>query len=635
MRFLITLLLAVLAAVLVTAAVTEMTGSDEEKSWLGSRKRPTGSAIASFAQSEVDMIQLSRPSGEEITLRRADIGWQIEGTEGETNDRADALRLSKLVNFTLNSKVLDSFPRNDVEPTDLGLGPQRIEVELSDSQGKRLAKYLIGRKTPIVDIKVEKESRKVTKTPSVYIRHNHQPLKNTVYICSDPTGNIHELFAESFDSLRDPRPFFFLPNALTSIRIKNEQSEILLNRPNLSQPWTIAKPLKLKTDSDAVKSLVQQLFKLKANTLSRTNTTIPVDTASTEIALASFGSTEETILSINTPAENDTTAQATVSDRDSVFTLPLKSSSSSPGLSSLPLSLNELRFKKLTALSPPALQTIKLTGPESDEILITRQTPRQVWHIFEKGSLRPVNDFTLFGLFSALVKDDVAGFTKDAAVDLAPYGLDIPILSITIMSFDGKGLLIKIGRSADGKIHAIRDGQPYVYELSEESFNKIATVRAKWKDLRPWNFNRVDTKGLLIRRKNFKDVSLTYDFISEKWDAFEDKDEATSRLIIPRANKLLETLENLKVTNWIPGNDPTATEALRTPVFQLKILSVIRGTQNKTERTLTIARASNSVRNSFFFCHLSGEPSLFVLDQKTIKKLIDPLLEAKTLPPAQ
>lgn len=65
---------------------------------------------------------------------------------------------------------------------------------------------------------------------------------------------------------------------------------------------------------------------------------------------------------------------------------------------------------------------------------------------------------------------------------------------------------------------------------------------------------------------------LKFDRLDDSWTASKDGKDETLNINPNRANRYLDELEKMEVSTWLPYTDATAHEALKNPVFRLKLI---------------------------------------------------------------
>jgi hypothetical protein len=543
------------------------------------------------------------------------------------NDRADPRFAKAIIDFTRGAKVEDAIPMAKIDGDLIGLRAGTIMVRLEDASARPAAKYIIGRRTAWSA--EDPESGELI--PTVFIRPMDRRRKDHVYACS---GDIHPLVRDGFRFLRDHRPFYFHPDGLDRVRVRNSDGEFTLARDSPASPWRIIKPLQLRTDVKAVSKLLGGLYELTATRVTeREDLVLPDPAEGTElgeIAISSFGSDTETVLTLYPTADN-TTSLATVTGRDGVFELPIKPKADADlvTLALLPLSVNALRDQTLTQLAVGNLASITISNPEEEPIVLQRN-PGAAWMIKRDGRMRPLNEKQLFSMLKAITETKVADFATDAATDFSPYGLDAPALRLRFTSTGGDALVLAFGRGPDGMLYARRDGSNSVVRVEDSILSDIGIRAHHWRSPALWSLTRGDVIAIVRKTSNQPDLILSYNDSLEKWSAQRDGKDVSVDLNPNRADYLLNQIASLQVSGWLSAGSSEAALALAKPplVIELQVRRINDfGEQIAIDRhTLSIAPVSDSPQNQFYYAHLSSEPNLFMLDQPTVLDLLTDVL---------
>lgn len=542
-------------------------------------------------------------------------------------DRADPRFAKAIIDFTRTAKVEDAIPMDEIDGDLIGLRAGTIMVRLEDASDRPAAKYIIGRRTAWTI--QDPETNQLI--PTVFVRPMDRRRKDHVYAC---TGDIHPLVRDGFRFLRDHRPFYFHPDGLDRVHVRNSEGEFTLARDSPSAPWRIIKPLELRTDVKAVGRLLGGLYELTAvRVADRRDLVLPEAAEGAELAeisISSFGSEAETTLRLYPPGTRGNTQLATVSGRDAVFELPTKGDAELTTLAALPLTVNSLRDQTLTHLAIANLDSITI-DPLDGEPIQLRRPAGAPWQVLRDNRFQPLNEKQLYTLLKAVTETKVAAFVSDAATDFSPYGLDAPFLTLRFASSGaGSTLTLAFGHGKDGQLYARRADSNTVVRLDEEFLASVGTRPYHWRSTNLWSIARPDVLAIVRRAPNQPELVLRYQFASEQWLAQQNGQDATVHLNPNRADFLLTKLASLQVSRWIPANSPDATRALANPTLTLQ-LQVKRvndlGEQSAIDHfSLTIAPVTNSPQNQFFFAHLNSEADLFLLDHATVSDLLTDVL---------
>lgn len=598
---------------------------------LGAPPVPIGQRIyTDFATEEVRFIRVSQPG----LVHNFELGREGWKCVSPYQDRADPQAAAAIIRFTLTLRVEDSARTEEIDRSQAGLEASGVNIRLQGADHRTLAKYKLGRQTPWLATVADLDQS----VPTVFIEPRDADDRPYIYAC---TGDISAWFRDGFKYLRDFHPFAINPNRLQEIRIRAEQVELKLARATPDDPWRLVKPLELRTNPIAMKSLLDGLMNLRAAKLTdREAVTMSNSGAAaqaTQIAITPFGADHETMLEIFPPEiEGSPLARATVSDRpNTVFTLPLKPDANIVSLADLPLTVNDLRDPALANLDVAKLRSILIQPATSPQILVSR-TPPQPWMVTIGGQSKIANEERLFALLKVIKEGRATGFETDAATDFTPWGLDKPFLQ---MHFTGEAagqeitLALAFGTDGNGNYFVNRVGTPTVMKVDPLLVASLPVKTYEWRNDRLWTLDR--TQLTSIRRKLNAEPPLTllYNFSTEDWKATSETKDLTARIAPARANYLLGVLENLKVTRWLSPDDEAAETSLRTPSL---IILVTENTLDEDgeetgthSSTVFVAPAGAGQKIGFYYGRLGDDPQPFLLDRDTYQKLATDVLEAE------
>lgn len=594
---------------------------------LGAPPVPVGERVyQSFSPADVKFIRVSQ-NGTTASFELGPNGWQASIPWA---DRMDPRAAVSIINFTLAMRVEDVAPIDKVDPQKAGLKESGINIRLEGAGHQPLAKYKLGRQTPwlatVKDI--------VDPVPTVFVQPRDENRKSHVYAC---TGDIIPLFKDNLRFLRDHRPFYFNPATLQQIRIRGAEGEFTLARRDENSPWRVIKPLDLATGRDSMKSLLEGLFELQAVRISdRAEITLPAGgspAGTRQIALTGFGSGAETVLEIHPPETPEATeVRATVSNRpDTVFSLPLKPEADLVSLADLPLTVNDLRDATLTHLNLKTLRSILIRPATGSDIRISR-TPPQPWIATIDGRSQEANEERLFTLLKTATEGTAVGFETDAATDFTPWGLDRPILKLRFTGEDDSQVIeLAFGIDGKGGYFVNRIGTPTVMRVDRSLVDSIPRRPYEWRHSRLWSIDRLNLIAIERRTGAEPPLLLRYDFNSGDWTASRDNADLTADLNPTRANHLLDALEGLKASRWLPADDASALEAIANPSLTLKIIE--KSTDNTGDftgfitREVVLAPGSNATQPAFYYGRVLSDSNPFLMDRDTYEKLATALIE--------
>lgn len=558
---------------------------------------------------------------------KTETGWQ---SATAPHDRMDPRFAANIILFSLGLKVIDSADTNDIDRDEVGLRDDSIQINLESTTGGELARYRIGRRTPLLSENKQGPEPHGT----VYIQPRERSMKDHVYIC---VGDITPIFRDGLKYLRDHRPFHINQNYLRKIRIRGADGELSLDHPEPGEkaPWRITKPLDVATDRTAMLALLNGLVEFSAETTvgkisDRSAVTLPGAEASArslQIGVTIFGRDTETVLEIYPAQTPDATELlATVSDRpDTVFHLPRPAGSTA--LINLPVTVNELRNRSLLNLALPSLRNVTLIPATGSRISISGE-PKRSWMVEINGKTEEANQVRLLTLLETLTTAKAIDFESDAATDFTQWGLAKPFLIIEVGGEGGQPIRINFGMDKRGMLYANRQGTSTVMRLDEKILSSISIQPYEWRHERLWSISTTDLKSIERTVRDTPTQFLQYDDFNERWTGRVNDADVTDRIDGIKAKYMLDSIVGLKVSRWLAVGNPEAAAALANPVFTLKVNESIVdefGDKSGAEksRTLTLAPIPGE---SSYYGKMSDEPHPFVIDRDTALKIgTDPL----------
>ena len=656
----------------------------------GEPSRPAGQLLFDFQPNEVRKIAIES-QGKPQHYEELQGQWILKSETGQ--DRADYRILEALLAFTSNLTILETLPANGENLKATGLAPARAHLSLKNASGKLIADVSIGKKgawyrhTPAPD-----PYSKAQDWPSIYLR----PLDSKfIYLCSSPF--LEDILLNGFGVQRDLRPFFFPPELLAEISIKRPNGKLVIARETPAATWRIEKPFKLDADPIAAAELIGGLYNLTAlkasnkpappsdkptlqlslrffglnGLITETPTTLSLTQSQKNEAEVYLGRLDdwrkniefefprsalsafkvESVGSFDADGDGQLNPEETKTallnrfdkngDKviDETENAAIKSATARVvGLDELPLTIERLRGASLSGLELRQLKKLRIQSPELRgplEVEIGTSPISGEWRIQRSygGKTSPSNERTFFTVKKILTEEKALATIADDITDFSPYGLDSPILTLTLELFDGTQETIIFGErvSSQGvpQFFFRRNESSTVMEIDASVFYRIAARPYLWRDASVWNFNIVDLNLLLIERGNDPPLTLDYSDLAQSWSARRGNSDVTALLNENRANRYIENLESLSADRWLGPDSPPAQQALRNPVFKLTALFQRPDDENSPieTQTLRLARAGRQASSPFYYGQVEGDPQYFILELETVAKLAERLLE--------
>lgn len=641
----------------------------------------SGERLFPYTKEEMNEISWMRINcgGDMAEFRRRPNG--VWWGEKPWDDRMDPRAAAAILQYTYSTSIVDALPLHKIDSASLkefGVKTTPITITLKEmsADGRRsstMARYTLGSTAPwLVD-----DPENQTTDDTTYMQTDFYGRDSRILV---GTGNILPLFKSGIRQLRDHRPLLIHPAMPASIEINNKGQRIALERPSPDPrtPWKITYPLPLDTDPQMMDVLLGTLQKLTAvRVYDPEETSVPdmTDDQVTSVSIRNFTgrlagdgkslAVEEkpVTLRIYPPSDNSNLAElvkATVSDRKAVFELAQTTGSNKevPGVRNIPLDLNLLRSKQLTDIGDYKITGLSIRRSLQDYPTIVRfvqgdeKTGQQpTWMYTAEGSrYQEVNPDHLVSLLKTVKTGNVAGFASDKATDLAVYGLDNPLLTLTMSLLPKPNeeprppVTVFFSKGTDGSWYARQSGKPTVVMLDNEYMKNFTANALAWKKKSLLSFNRYNLKEMHLERIGSGGaLVLKFDRLDDSWTASKDGRDETLNINPNRANRYLDELEKMEVVSWLPYTNPEAREALKKPVFRLKlVIQVYKDASRQEHREITgkdgitfsaepemeektismeIAPAGEAGFSRFYYGKINTTPYYFILNMDSVRLL--------------
>lgn len=597
------------------------------------------------------------------------------------DDRMDPRAAAAILQYTYSTSIVDALPLHKIDSASLkefGLNTAPISITLKEvsDNGKHastMARYTLGATAPW---QVDDLQNKTT-DDTTYMQTDFYGRDTRILVS---TGNILPLFKSGIRQLRDHRPLLVHPVMPAAIDINNKGQRISLTRLSPNAPWKIVAPLYLETDPEMMNVLLGTLQKLTAVRVSNPEeASVPdlTDDQVTSVSIRNFtgniyqdGKTMEVektpvTLRIYPASDNGNTSElvkATVSDRQAVFELAQTTETNKevPGTRNIPLDINLLRSKHLTDTGDYKITGLSIRRGLDEAPVITRfipgdersgREPRWVYTA-EGARYQEVNPDHLIALLKTIKQGKVAGFATDKATDLSVYGLDNPLLTVS-MSLLPKPhesayppVIVFFARGADGSWYAKQMDKPTVVMLDNAYMKGFLAGPLAWKKKKLFDFNRFDLKEMRLDRiGSGEPMVLKFDRLDDSWTASRGGKDETLNINPNRASRYLSELEKMDVLTWLPASDANAREALQKPVFRLTLLLQVykepqhnnvkegdvtfSSEEDMEDKTITmdIAPAGEAGYSRFYYGRINTSPYYFMLNLDSVRVLNASLAE--------
>jgi len=560
------------------------------------------------------------------------------GTE-PWQDRADGPKaVESLILFALNAEIQDHIEGSKENSKELGFDKKALKVRFTNSLGKTIADFSIG-KSSAWKKKIEGEDEILI--PTVYLRLKGKDADDHIYLCTDTSGDIHSLFADKARAFRDHRPFALNISTLQQVRLLRGKTEIVLSHALPAAPWILTKPLELATSRSATMQFLANLSKLEAITLHPSNSVTLPDTPEgmLQVSVTSFGSDEEITLKVYPAAEGAGSCFATISNRDIVFELPLIATpKTSNYITQLPDSLNELRSRQMMQWSKKArtdLRSVIVRSPQvPSEPVIVARLPDSPYKLITANNKKEAIDESVFAeLMQKFANTPIKDFASDAAIDLAPFGLDKPSIIVDFIFFESAPMQLHFGKvtrkAEDGtsneSYYANLRGTPIVWEVTADLVSSIPTRYWAWQPKDIWNLPVIDIVQFTAQQAGKEKLTIDYNYFEDSFVARRGDKDMSNQLLPQRAKFFLNSNHLLTAQKRLSPNNAAAIESLKTPAFTASISVQEFDNEGMPSQlstyTLTLGKSSKSGSSAFYYAKASNIDGYFILSLDTVRKL--------------
>lgn len=627
-----TILLALMAlATIIVAVVQTQDGSLARL--LGRGEFAEGENLFSFNPQTAHYFFLRTPDKEAKFHKKENGIWWADSP---WNDRMDPRAAEAMLQFAIGTRVVDRLPLNNTTKGNLrefGVENGSVQILVKDKRERSLSRFQLGNTAPWI-IPGEKEKDPIT--PTVYLKTDLYKSNAELFVVS---GNISPLFKDGLRYLRDHRPLYFSPTTVNGVEIKTEDTNLSLNRKSEKDPWVVTKPMELEADQAIVTNLLgvlQQLTAIKVSDPDELTILEKESPKNKKITLSFTNGQNPVTLTILPPEKPDSqTVLALVSDRNAIFTLPVKSMDEMPGTQNLALSQKLLRSKQLAKIDRTKLNAIVLRAENEPFPIRLKKVTKTTWLCSTEGAnFQPFNEIQLYKLLKTIETAPVADFATDAAVDPEPYGLhgETPY-TITFGFEDRDPLRIRIGLGIDDKFYAMVGDKPSVLALSPEYIKELGFYSYMWKQLPLFqDVIASELEAISLTLPDSKDnLRLTYNYSEDEWKAMNGDKDLTPLINIHKTNNYLDTLARAQVKQWISASNKAAQEALKEPCLKITVeMKPEFATEGiaTISQTLLLAPAFKTGNSKIFFGQKEGESDYFLIDDTQYIQLLPNIMES-------
>ena len=503
--------------------------------WFGEKNRPSSKEarenqqlVAKVDRDKVDTVTI-KTSETKIVLRKGDDNqWTLLEP---VKDRADSMTLNQL--FTTAERL-----KHDARIDKPGAEGDKSQVKEFGLSGSATRLTFTGKDKPL-ELVLGKESAvegkiyaKVEGLEPVYVIPNE--LKTQI--------------SKKADDFRDRKLSDVTTSLVEKVLIKSSAGEIELEKKD--RHWGLVKPLKARGDDSKVGDLIAQATTARIDSFvadSANLASFGLQEPRGSITLFVEGSKEPSVLQIGAqPKDEKEKVYAKLSSRDAVLVLP---KSVEQLLDTKP---NDLRDKKLARVESDIVDRITLEPAGKEKLVIARSGEN--W-VRKADKEQPANTTAANALLNELKSLNVGRFESDVASDLPKYGLDQPVLKLTLSSFASENtaeskagekpiVSVHFGKTDGDQVYAKLDDEPFIVTVPKTFLDAIATDAIGWQPLGIYSLKPEDITAVEVQRAGQPPISLERD--KDKWKLAKGDGGINQS----NAQSLVNTLAGLRAVRW-------------------------------------------------------------------------------------
>ena len=498
-----------------------------------------GNLVAKFDRDKVDAISIKSTEGKIELKRDGKDAWQLVEP---IKDRADSMAISQL--FT-DSEALRYAER--IDENGKGVSKDKLkEFGLSDPTTKvRFA----GKEKP-VEIQFGKDTATEGKQ---YIKLDGS---NVVYVIGGP---LKATLAKKADEFRDRKLSDVSTTKVNKATLKTAAGEIELVK-GADNHWSLAKPLKARGDDAKIGDLISQAANARIESFvgdSANLSAYGLQEPRATLTLYSSGEESPVVLNLGTKPKDEKDKEKTyakVSTRDAVVLLPKtidKLIDTKP---------NDLREKKLMRFEHDIVDRVTIAGAGKEKIVLARSGETWVRKVGDKDV--PINVGAAQTLLGNLDVQQATNFIADVATDLPKFGLDNPVVKVTLSSYASENtaetkagekpiVTVLFGKTEGESTYAKLDDEPFIVSVPAALLETIATDPLEWQPVEIFKYKPDDIVTLEVTREGQPAVALERDK-DKNWKLTKG-DGAVNQA---NAGSLVNTLSTLNAVRWVGATVP-------------------------------------------------------------------------------
>lgn len=429
--------------------------------------RETAGQLYDIDQKDITQVTITNPKGK-IVLERGPERWRIIEPVSAPVSTGTMTQILNWLEFGASSRDIDyELIHEDGIHTlrRFGLVPPEIRV---DFQGPK-----IGGQVLLV-------GRQVANTPSAYAKTTDEK-EATIRIVPQ---ELRDLLSLGLNELRGRQVFDVNPALIATTSVGLPSGGAVEVQRIADRAWQMQKPIVSRADNQEVLAWIGRVMRLRVadyvSDESANLTTYGLASPMARVTL-NHGPRGEaaTLLLGNAVPDKEGQLYAKLLDNPTVFTVDREEALG------LVRSLSNTRDRRLAPLDVERITGVELAQADGPDFAV--EATAEGWDIKEQGQ---ANSTAVFDLLNMIAEAKIHRFVKDAAADLAPYGLDDPRVIIKLVAApasEGRPpteLVVRIGKTEKGETYVSTSEGPSIVTVPSRLLEFIPRQAIEWRGLR-------------------------------------------------------------------------------------------------------------------------------------------------------
>ena len=437
------------------------------------------------------------------------------------------------------------------------------------------------------------------------------------------SGDLKKQITKKADEFRERKLTDLSTAEVSRVAIKSAAGEIELERKN--DHWTISKPLVARGDDSKIGDIISATATAQIDSFVADSANLAaygLQEPRGVVSLFSEGNDKPTVLHIGSDVKDaKDKIYAKLSTRDSVVILPKAVENL---LATKP---NDLRDRSLLRLEADIVDRINIEGAGKEKIVIVRKD--ETW-VRDKDLA--INAAEATRLLKELQDIQVLNFDSDVATDLPAYGLDAPVVKVTLSSYASENtpetkagerpiVTVLFGKVDGDKVYAKLDEEPFIVSLPKDVLETILTDPIHWQELTIHKLKPEEITAIEVTKGGEPPVSLERE--QDKWKLAKG-DGSLNQINI---QSLVNTLATLRAVRWKGAATPE--DGIEKPA-----LNVTFKTNGNVSGKITVGALA---ADEMWSATAEGLPGVFAMSKPDQEALVLPLIDkpAPAAPPVQ